>query len=1491
MKVTLAAVLAVVAALLPYISAVNTSADTVDADAIATSTPPSASTEFSSSIPVSNDDNTDDRDIASTLTEDKPSETSDTDTETPAPTSASSRRFSCLYEDGASDLYAETIGMKRTIFKCLMGTKCYQRANKYTEIQCIYPESQSLVSTASRDAAVFASGNYAHTKFTASPTSSEPRVLSVNIVLPTIAIHITDDQSALDAATVVSIEAATSTSTQLKEVPIFREPEDTSMGDTNSILSIDSHPVSSAVRLPGNSATSPHVIWSDEFPSVAAQERHKVTIDDGDIFSVLYMSNIRSQNAEPTLISTPPSVPQALAALVSPSSTAPVFTGSQPPAALFPLPSATAKMAHIPILDSLSLVVSEQLVQDKLPSAVSGGVVLNPSVPTSSAQPLQLSLPPSGIIEASIPTPMPQLLPPVHQPVATLPGASMEIANLGIASTELYSLPAPSGAAQLVSAPVITLVLHPKFAAMPMTIQPPDLATLALPRPAAPPIPPPPSASLPPPQPPIPVPPPPSASLPPPQLPTPVPPPPSAQLPPLQPSALVTPPPSPSLPSLQPSFGLPTRASTNTKMDLVLANTQANSVLDPIYPQYTPIIPFITNGMRQPTPTQDDPEETKKGMVNADGIASVLQDVFHVPADKIMIDGKPVAANDLNKLGSGGSISVMVMDPAETNKSKNKAPKDDDDDDLLDDIDDDSDSETITHSLNVDRFKHRKRPIVHAHAHARLETARFQNDSGLDNESYYSGDSDDSDSDIETDDDKSASTPTPTTQSNNASEKPTSKSHKRHRHHTSGLEDAEQPLLVTEEIDARATQVLATDAQAMQAAAQVPTVMLAQAPSAQQAAVPQGPAGVQRIADTTQIFLQAQPTPAAVLNNAVQTVAAQATPAAAAAPVASVAAPQVIGAAQAAAPVAAAGTAVAGTAAGVTAPAAVAAAAQAAPLAALNYSEAGYIQPAALADPATVGVYAQQQYYPALAAGQPIVQQVLSPAVQRDAVAMQGGLYANNAAVPSAYMINNQLIPQAIIPLDASLTELLARATASAATSASTSAEATTPVDDNGEEPASGTAADADDAGPSPSPRRRKAKSRKSHKSVEINDDTDTESAADAESANEAADEDATDSADIAAEPTHKSRSSGKSKFSKSKKSKAKDTAAAQDDLDDQVDSVNNDSADNADSARLETQSGYKRIGSTRQRGSRNDLRDEAYEARAEASAEARAAILSEIRAEASAEAAMQASAELHLEDRSTVRDEEASASRMKDAYETVHDYSRDASEGNYSYEYTHPRAVDDEGANSSTVERYASPEYENTSTWDVGHAAAWGSAHSNEDAHPYHSYDNEDAYHGASYGNGYGDYKVHYTDATPTVEPASEGSSSYGDNSSYSDNSYSPYERQYDESQSRPLNFVNAHADSAFARDAASAATPPSNGPHAVNELDPLSYATQGCSIRSKLPLSVGAESSSQGSIMVIGIPEGSPQATSVAPAASTVMVTKVITPAVEVVYASNSN
>ncbi|KAJ2847965.1 hypothetical protein IWW36_003573 [Coemansia brasiliensis] len=762
--------------LLPYISAASASADTVDTDNIATSTPPSVDTELSSSIPASDPDNTVNPEITSTLTEEETSAASDISQEMPIPTAALSQRFSCLYEDGASDLYAETIEGKKITFKCLMGTKCYQRANKYAEIQCIYPESQSLVSTAPTGEALFASGIYAPARFTASPTSSEPRVLSVNIVLPTIAIHITDDQSAQDAATVISIEAATSTATQLKEVPIFREPEDTSLEVTSSILSIDSHPVSSAVRLTSNSASGSHVVWSDnEFPSVAGQERRKVTIDDGDIFSVLYMSNIRSQNAEPTLQSTPPSVPLALTATVSPSSTAPVFTGSQPPAALFPLPSATAKISHIPVSGSLSFVMPEQqAVQDKLPFAISGGVALNPSMQTSSAQPLQPSVPPSGGIEAGIPTPMPQLLSPVQQPVATLPGLSLEAANLGIVPTGSlsmqYSISAPSGAAQLVSAPEITVVLHPTFAAMPMTAQLSDLVTpLALPRTPALPVPPPPSISLPPPQPPTPVSPPPLASLPP-QPPTPVPP----------------SPPSAALPLPQPSFGLPTWASsTSTKMDLVLANTQVNSVLDPIYPQYTPIIPFITNGMRQPTPTQEDSEETKKGMVNADGIASVLQDVFHVPADKIMIDGKPVAANDLNKLGSGGSISVMVMDPTETKKNKNKSPaNDDDDDDLFEDIDDDSDSEPVTHSLNVDRFKHRKRPIVHAHAHARLETAQMLSDGTYDDEGYYSDDSDDGDSDIETDDYKLTSTPTPTTQSEVATEKPTSKSHKRHRHHT-----------------------------------------------------------------------------------------------------------------------------------------------------------------------------------------------------------------------------------------------------------------------------------------------------------------------------------------------------------------------------------------------------------------------------------------------------------------------------------------------------------------------------------------------------------------------------------------------------------------------------------------------------------------------------------------------------------------------------------
>ncbi|KAJ2566140.1 hypothetical protein GGH12_001047 [Coemansia sp. RSA 1822] len=889
----------------------------------------------------------------------------------------------------------------------------------------------------------------------------------------------------------------------------------------------------------------------------------------------------------------------------------------------------------------------------------------------------------------------------------------------------------------------------------------------------------------------------------------------------------------------------------------------------------------------------------------------------------ITIDGKPVVLDDLGQVSNGGNVNVMVMNPdnQKTGSGQNVGAKGaPNDDDILDD--DGPDAEPTTHSLDVD-----------------------SDDSDSD---------DDSDSEIEIETETDSDDDYKILQLNISAlvvalaaytqAKTIGSVHKR------GLYAGEQPLVYAEDVSARASEAVATDTAAVQSAqvAQAPTVGQ-QAPLAQ-GALPQGPAGVQRVADAAQLLLPAQPT-AAGLSNAVQAVsvlpAAQplAAPVAASAPISAASIPVAAAPAIASVPAGvmpAAASIPAATAASIPAapiPAAVQAApavapaAQvpaAAPFAALNYSELAYAQPAAapaapaaaVVDPGTAAVYAQQQYYPAVAA-QPVIQQVLPPTIQKDAVALQGGVYGNT--MPTAMLINNPVVPQAVIPIDASLSELIAQAGAATSTSASASAEATSPLDDNGEEPASASeSADSDDADIAALRRKIKAKAHKaahSAKSADA-DDAETESAEDIESTADA----------DAASASPKARASGKKKSSK--KTKAKDVA--QDEIDETESGFDykastDDQLEESSSAELDTQLGYKRIGSPHQRSAQGGLRDEAAKARAEAAEDARAAVLSEIRADASAEAAQHASAELHLDGKS-VRDEEASASHLKDDYETAKEYSHESDTAE-SEEYVHTRALEDEGSNTSTVERYASPE--NTSRY--GHAS-WANEHSTygDAYYPNESSSaSEDSYsHGASsYGDNYkassyedkdssyednkdsshgdkvspfSEYKVHYSDASATVDTASEGSTTYSDNTyshTYSDNTYSPYYEHsgnHDESQ-KPLNFVNAHADASFARDAAGvapsvsaiirdAASAMSDGPHAVNELDPLSYGTQGYAGRNNMPLS-GADNFSQESVVVIGFPQATGSATSVAPAASTVMVTKVITPAVKVIYASNSS
>ncbi|KAJ2387873.1 hypothetical protein GGI05_003959, partial [Coemansia sp. RSA 2603] len=303
----------------------------------------------------------------------------------------------------------------------------------------------------------------------------------------------------------------------------------------------------------------------------------------------------------------------------------------------------------------------------------------------------------------------------------------------------------------------------------------------------------------------------------------------------------------------------------------------------------------------------------------------------------------------------------------------------------------------------------------------------------------------------------------------------------------------------------------------------------------------------------------------------------------------------------------------------------------------------------------------------------------------------------------------------------------------------------------------------------------------------------------------------------------------------------------------------------------------------SRQRSASANIKDEAAKARAEASADAREAVLSEVRAEASAEAALQASSELHLNGRTVVHDDAVQYDNAKD---------KDQSQTSYGDESDHYSRTADSSYNTG----YGSDTY----------------------SHDQESYTGD--YKDSST---YGDWKLHYDGHDPTIYQASESTSNMSFNTephSYTDGAYnirysehqSDYEHEHDhehdhyhdysnyDTQSKPYNFANMHAVSALERDAASgvnsatvgasgsiASLPSSGLPHAVNELDPLSYATEACSFRKDLPL-VATESpvSACPSIMVIGVPQPtmmSAQGTSVIPQASTVMVTKMITPAVK--------
>ncbi|KAJ2125675.1 hypothetical protein IW147_000735 [Coemansia sp. RSA 720] len=713
----------------------------------------------------------------------------------PTTTSTPAKRFSCAHEDGVSDLYYETIKKERVLFQCLMGTKCYQRANEYADIECVYPESKMQKPTASSATDIgaatpasnmfsvsssyanFASAVYAPAQFIERPTSSEPHVLSVNIVLPTIGIRITDDPGAPDEATVISIEAATSTLTEMKVVPLFKGlGSDSPVVPSATVVNANAWPLPSAVQF-GIPTPIQRMRSPNEFASISAQERRILTIDDSDLFSVMYMSNPKPQTAEsilttpaPMLLaSSPPASPNTLTFTGSspsgpaellftgsspPGLAAPEFTGSSPPAtpSLPPVQHKDTTELPRPVFPVSSLVIPEQKIQAQVPSTSVASPVF-PVLSASSSRAVELPTPPTSTHDVNTlgtnsVQPTITLSPlftaassPAITPLFTVT-SSLTIAPFTVAPSPaitpmptpfvlpaaLRNLLAPQAIPESVSAPLITVIFHPTYAPMPMTMTMPMAMPLPLP------------ALL--------------SSVPI-----------ISPLPALAPSnPIISPLPistapnpllsllSPPLPTLEPiSFNLASRKDA-------LANTPTSSAFEPIYPQNTPIIPFISDGTRQPTPTDED--ESKKGAVNASGIASILQEMLHVPLEKITIDGKPVVLDDLGQVSNGGNVNVMVMNPdnQKTGSGQNVGAKGaPNDDDILDD--DGPDAEPTTHSLDVDRFKHRNHALGHAHvhAHARLQKSRLSSDDDTKPKPSSNNDSDGSASDDSDSDDDSDS--------------------------------------------------------------------------------------------------------------------------------------------------------------------------------------------------------------------------------------------------------------------------------------------------------------------------------------------------------------------------------------------------------------------------------------------------------------------------------------------------------------------------------------------------------------------------------------------------------------------------------------------------------------------------------------------------------------------------------------------------------------
>ncbi|KAJ2361444.1 hypothetical protein IW150_007241, partial [Coemansia sp. RSA 2607] len=285
-----------------------------------------------------------------------------------------------------------------------MGTKCYKAADDDSKIKCAYPNSQNSSSgttsvDSATDSAVTASSTqselgqtnlgFHNNRFAQvpldsilrslamtvtltpgvddersqeAPTSSEPRVLSINVILPTFAIRVTDDLNLSNVVTVMTIDpnsdtpAATITSDILedavkvenvasavsamvqapssspspspspllstlsgttKPIPIFGAGSNASQKAVGRVaLDIPDPKIDESLEQ--TEFTQSMITRTVESAKPVGRQMHAITIDDYDLAGILRMTNLASMASRLLLASAAPDL-DAPVAPISPS--------------------------------------------------------------------------------------------------------------------------------------------------------------------------------------------------------------------------------------------------------------------------------------------------------------------------------------------------------------------------------------------------------------------------------------------------------------------------------------------------------------------------------------------------------------------------------------------------------------------------------------------------------------------------------------------------------------------------------------------------------------------------------------------------------------------------------------------------------------------------------------------------------------------------------------------------------------------------------------------------------------------------------------------------------------------------------------------------------------------------------------------------------------------------------------------------------------------